>query len=63
MGVFEAGLFPGAILYMNKWYDKYELATRFGLFYVGSALAGAFSGILDYALAKMDGISGVVGWR
>jgi len=48
---------------MNKWYTKYELATRFSLFYVGSALSGAFSGLLAYAFARMDGISGVAGWR
>ncbi|CAI4213988.1 unnamed protein product [Parascedosporium putredinis] len=62
MGVFEAGLFPGAILFMNKWYTKYELATRFSLFYVGSALSGAFSGLLAYAFSLMDGVSGVAGW-
>ncbi|CAG9998305.1 unnamed protein product [Clonostachys byssicola] len=63
MGAFEAGLFPGAILFMNKWYTKYELATRFSLFYVGSALSGAFSGLLAFAFAKMNGIAGLAGWR
>ncbi|SPO06440.1 related to putative tartrate transporter [Cephalotrichum gorgonifer] len=63
MGVFEAGLFPGAILFMNKWYTKYELATRFSLFYVGSALSGAFSGLLAYGFARMDGVAGLEGWR
>ena len=48
---------------MNKWYTKFELATRFSLFYVGSALSGAFSGLLAYGLAKLDGVSGVAGWR
>ncbi|KAI0414708.1 major facilitator superfamily domain-containing protein [Xylaria grammica] len=63
MGAFEAGLFPGAILYMNNWYSKYELATRFSLFYVGSALSGAFSGLLAFAFAKLNGVAGVAGWR
>lgn len=63
MGVFEAGLFPGAIVLLNKWYTKYELATRISIFYLGSALAGAFSGLFAYLLAKMDGIAGVEGWR
>lgn len=63
MGVFEAGLFPGAIALLSKWYTKYELATRLSFFYVGSALAGAFSGLLAYALAKMDGVAGLEGWR
>lgn len=63
MGAFEAGFFPGAIAYMTKWYTNYELATRLSIFYVGSALSGAFSGLLAYALAKMDGIGGLEGWR
>ncbi|KAI1308584.1 major facilitator superfamily domain-containing protein [Xylaria venustula] len=63
MGAFEAGLFPGAIVYMNNWYSKYELATRFSLFYVGSALSGAFSGLLAFAFAMLNGVAGVAGWR
>lgn len=63
MGLFEAGLFPGAIAFLNKWYTKYELATRVAIFYMGSALSGAFSGLLAFALAKMDGIGGLEGWR
>ncbi|KAF5709074.1 high-affinity nicotinic acid transporter [Fusarium mundagurra] len=60
MGIFEAGFFPGAIAVLNKWYTKYELATRLALFYTASALSGAFSGLLAYAIAKMDGVAGVI---
>lgn len=48
---------------LNKWYTKYELATRLALFYTASALSGAFSGLLAYAIAKMDGVAGQEGWR
>ena len=48
---------------MTKWYAKFELATRFSIFYVGSALSGAFSGLLAYAFAQMDGVGGLAGWR
>jgi len=48
---------------LNKWYTKYELATRLALFYTASALSGAFSGLLAYAIAKMDGVGGQEGWR
>lgn len=48
---------------LNKWYTKYELATRLALFYTSSALSGAFSGLLAYAIAKMDGVAGQEGWR
>lgn len=48
---------------MNKWYLKFELSSRVSIYYAGAAVSGAFSGLLAYALAKMDGISGVAGWR
>lgn len=31
--------------------------------YTASALSGAFSGLLAYAIAKMDGVGGYEGWR
>jgi hypothetical protein len=39
------------------------LQTRIALFYTSSATAGAFSGLLAFAIAKMDGIGGIAGWR
>ncbi|KKA25867.1 MFS transporter [Rasamsonia emersonii CBS 393.64] len=63
MGAFEAGFFPAAVLIMNKWYLKFELSARVAIYYAGAAISGAFSGLLAYALAKMDGIAGVAGWR
>jgi hypothetical protein len=41
----------------------HETQTRLALFYTASALAGAFSGLLAFAIAKMDGIAGYAGWR
>lgn len=40
-----------------------ETQSRIGLFYTASALAGAFSGLLAFGLAKMRGIGGYNGWR
>jgi MFS family permease len=40
-----------------------ELALRISYFYCASALSGAFSGLLAAAIAKMDGIGGLEGWR
>jgi MFS family permease len=36
--------------------------TRLALFYCASALSGAFSGLLAFGIAKMDGIGGRPGW-
>jgi sugar phosphate permease len=61
LGVAEAGFFPGAVLIISKWYVKNETQTRIALFYTASALAGAFSGVLAFGIAKMDGVGGQEG--
>lgn len=40
-----------------------EVQTRIAIFFCASALSGAFSGLLAYASAKMDGVGGLAGWR
>ena len=61
-GIFEAGFFPGAIYLVNRWYGPRQLQTRIAGLYTASALSGAFSGLLAFAIAKMDGIGGKGGW-
>ena len=48
---------------ISKWYVKNETQTRIALFYTASALAGAFSGLLAFGIAKMDGVGNFEGWR
>lgn len=59
----RAGFFPGAIYLCSYWYMPKDLALRISYFYCASALSGAFSGLLAAAIAKMDGIGGLEGWR
>ena len=63
LGVTEAGFFPGAIFITTNWYSWSEVGVRIALFYTSSALAGAFSGLLAFAIAKMDGMRGLENWR
>ncbi|KAK3633298.1 hypothetical protein LTR56_015866 [Elasticomyces elasticus] len=58
----EAGFFPGAVYLITKWYAQKQVQTRLALFYCASALSGAFSGLLAFCIAKMDGLGGVSGW-
>jgi hypothetical protein len=44
------------------WYKRHEAQYRTALFFSAATVAGAFSGILAYAIEKMDGIAGVPGW-
>lgn len=45
-----------------SWYRRNELGTRVGVFFSSATIAGAFSGLLAAALAKMDGVGGRPGW-
>jgi len=63
LGVFESGLFPGLALCLTQYYCKNEMQFRQALFYAAASIAGAFSGLLAFAIAKMDGIGGYAGWR
>ncbi|KAK5937723.1 hypothetical protein PMZ80_009852 [Knufia obscura] len=63
IGFFEAGFFPGCIYLISMYYKRHELQWRVNLFFCASIIAGAFSGLLAYAIAHMDGIQGYAGWR
>jgi MFS family permease len=63
LGAVEGGLFPGMAIYLTFFYTKRELALRIGYLFVSAALAGAFGGLLAYAIGHMDGIAGLRGWR
>ncbi|KAH9480432.1 putative transporter [Psilocybe cubensis] len=41
----------------------HERSWRVAIFFGGAALAGAFGGILAYAIGKMDGVGGRKGWE
>lgn len=62
LGLFEAGFFPGALYLITMWYKRYELQWRVNLFFSSAILAGAFSGLLAYAIASLDGTAGYGGW-
>jgi MFS family permease len=45
------------------WYCRHEIQFRQALFFSAASIAGAFSGLLAFAIAKMDGVGGLEGWR
>lgn len=45
------------------WYCRHEIQFRQALFFSAASIAGAFSGLLAFGIAKMDGIGGLEGWR
>lgn len=46
-----------------EWYVREEMQFRQALFFSAASVAGAFSGLLAFAIAKMDGVGGYAGWR
>ncbi|KAL4894105.1 major facilitator superfamily domain-containing protein [Aspergillus ambiguus] len=63
IGVFEAGFMPGCVYLINMYYRRHELQWRLNVFFSASIIAGAFSGLLAYAINNMDGVGGYSGWR
>lgn len=63
LGACEAGLFPALNLYLTVVYKRDEQATRVSYLFVCAAVAGAFGGLLAYAILHMHGLAGLPGWR
>ena len=51
LGITEAGLYPGVAYYITMWYCREEAQFRQALFFSAASVAGAFSGLLAYAIA------------
>lgn len=45
------------------WYCRHEIQLRQAMFFSAASIAGAFSGLLAFAISKMDGTGGLEGWR
>ncbi|PNP74403.1 hypothetical protein FNYG_12452 [Fusarium nygamai] len=63
LGFFEAGIVPGCIYLISMYYRRYEVQWRMSLFFSAAILAGAFSGLLAFAIAKMHDVGGLEAWR
>ncbi|KAK8059021.1 hypothetical protein PG994_009469 [Apiospora phragmitis] len=63
LGVAEAGLYPGCAYYLTMWYCRHEIQLRQAMFFSAASIAGAFSGLLAFAISKMDGVGNLEGWR
>ncbi|SMR49489.1 unnamed protein product [Zymoseptoria tritici ST99CH_1A5] len=63
LGITEAGLFPGMVVYLTFFYTKQELALRTAFLFVSAAIAGSVGGLLAYGIGHMDGVGGYSGWR
>jgi D-galactonate transporter len=64
LGAFEAGLFPGILLYSTRWFPAARRAQLVGFYVGGSAVAGIFGGPLAGAImGAMGGVGGMTNWQ
>ena len=63
LGIAEAGLFPGVMLYLTYWFGREQRARATGYFLLGVCLANIIGGPLGAALMQLDGVFGWRGWQ
>jgi D-galactonate transporter len=64
LGMFEAGFFPGIILYLTYWYPSQRRGRVTGLFLFGMPITGVLGGPLSGTImSAMEGLGGMHGWQ
>lgn len=64
LGVFEAGFFPGVILYLSYWFPQRERARAVALFMTATAVSNIIGNPLSgQIMARCDGVWGHAGWQ
>lgn len=64
LGVFEAGFFPGVVLYLTYWFPAQRRARVNGLFMTSFAIAGAVGGpIAGLIMSRMEGVGHLANWQ
>nr|WP_256625494.1 MFS transporter [Pseudomonas sp. LPB0260] len=64
LGVFEAGFFPGVILYLTYWFPARRRASINGLFMTSFAVAGVIGGPLaGLIMSGMEGVGPYASWQ
>lgn len=64
LGAFEAGFFPGVILYFTYWYPTVRRGQVIAIFMSATTAVSVIAGPLCGAILKyMDGLAGLHGWQ
>ncbi|KAH8678848.1 MFS nicotinic acid transporter Tna1 [Tricladium varicosporioides] len=62
-GIAESGVYSGITYYITMWYCRQECQYRQAIVFSATGAAGAFSGLLAFAIGSMDGRAGLHGWQ
>jgi MFS family permease len=64
LGAFEAGFFPGVILYFTYWYPQVRRGQVIAIFMSATTIIGVFAGPLCGSILKyFNGLGGLHGWQ
>jgi MFS family permease len=64
LGIFEAGFFPGVILYLSFWFPSYLRGRVTGTLLLATLVAPILGGpISGLIMEGMNGVAGMAGWR
>lgn len=64
LGVFEAGFFPGVVLYLTYWFPAQRRARVNGLFMTSFAIAGVIGGpVAGLIMSSMSGVGHLANWQ
>ena len=64
LGVFEAGFFPGVILYFTYWYPSVRRGQVIAIFMSATTIVSLIAGPLCGSILKyFDGLAGLHGWQ
>lgn len=62
LGAFEAGVLPGIVYVSSMYYKRHEYQKRMSFFFCSTVVAGAFGGLLAFAIANLRTDS-MAAWR
>ncbi|KAI5283196.1 hypothetical protein KEM54_002335 [Ascosphaera aggregata] len=63
LGISMSGIYPGLTYLISTWYPRREQQLRFAFLQSGEVIVLASGNIMNYGLNKLNGRSGLAGWR
>ncbi|KAK3989932.1 high-affinity nicotinic acid transporter [Cladorrhinum sp. PSN332] len=63
LGAAMSGIFPGLSYLISAWYPRKEQQLRFAFMQSGEVIILATGSLVNYGLNRLDGRSGLEGWR
>ncbi len=63
LGMAEAGLVPGVVLYLTYWFPKAWIGRSTAVFMTATIVAPVIGGPIASIILRLDGLLGIHGWR